>query len=104
MSRRKLSRTRHNTTAAVIDLATARRGLRVPGTAVRVRLAVAGDEPAIADYLRQATTTTAVDDPSFIPTACPSIVAALENGQQGFIAVLLRYCTSGPTPRLPRSH
>jgi hypothetical protein len=50
-----------------------------------MRLAVPGDEPAIADYLRQATTMTTVDDPGFIPTACPGIVAALERGQQGFI-------------------
>lgn len=31
---------------------------------------------------------TAVEDPGFIPTACPTIVAALERGKQGFIAAL----------------
>lgn len=53
-----------------------------------MRLATPGDEPAITAYLRQAMEMTAVDDPGFIPTACPSIVAGLERGQEGFIAAL----------------
>jgi hypothetical protein len=48
-----------------------------------VRVASPGDEPAIADYLRQAMEMTVAEDRCFIPTACPSIIAALERGQEG---------------------
>ena len=60
-----------------------------------VRLASSGDEPAIADYLRQAMEMTVAEDLGFIPTACPSIIAALERGQEGFLAALARVVVEG---------
>jgi GNAT superfamily N-acetyltransferase len=38
---------------------------------------------------------TAVDDTGFIPTACPSIVAGLERGQEGFLAALAKVIVEG---------
>ena len=60
-----------------------------------LRLAATGDEPAIAVYLRQAMEKTDAENPGFIPTACPSIVAALERGQEGFLAALARVVIEG---------
>jgi len=60
-----------------------------------VALAATGDEPAIAVCLRQAMEKTDAENAGFIPTACPSIVAALERGQEGFLAALARVVVGG---------
>src|SRR5687768_4607503 len=86
MSKRRTPKRRH--ASGTIDLGTLARGVDVRGQSVQIRLAVEDDKSSIASLLRQALDITPAEDPGYIPTVCPSIVAGLERGQPGFLQAL----------------
>jgi ribosomal protein S18 acetylase RimI-like enzyme len=64
---------------------------------VRVRLAVDEDKSSVASFLRQAMDMAPTEDPGFVPTVCPSILAALDGGHSAFVEVLFREFQEAPS-------
>src|SRR5215217_9303587 len=86
MSKKRTPKRRH--ASGTINLGALARGMEVRRQSVQIRLAVEDDKSSIAPLLRQALDITPAEDPGYIPTVCPSIRAALERGQPGFLQAL----------------